>query len=462
MCSAILAGCASMTGINTHAQMQKADKLEAGRQIAQASRIAWPTEKWWEAYHDAQLNVLIEKGIAGNPTLDAARARVTQAGAFADNMRSGMRPNLRINASAMRERYTAQQFIPPPWAGNTSWDNQVQIAFSYDLDLWGRQKSLWQSSLDGERAASAEAQMVRLELVTAIVRSYVQMALEYELRDIALANKTEIEQRIAILRRGLNAGMGTEMQATEAQTHLPLARMQIEALDMRIALLGSQIAAYTGQGPGAGERIARPAMNLDAAIGLPEVLPANLIGRRPDVLAYRWQVEAARNGIESATAAFYPDMTMLAVAGSEALGFGQLCSASAAMAGAGPAISLPIFDGGRRRAYLSAKSAAYDIAVDNYNAQLVLALQEISDQLSELQSNAVERAQAQIALASSQKSCSLAEASYRAGLGDYAHVIDAKIAMLQQQAALAGLQAAELDGYAGLMRSIGGGVQEER
>ena len=462
MCAAILAGCARMSGIETHAQIQDADKLDAGREVAQANRIAWPDEKWWEAYHDAQLNVLVEQGIAGNPTLGAARARIAQAEALADSMHSATQPSVGVDGSVMRERYTAQQFIPPPWAGNISWDNQIQTTFSYDLDLWGRQESLWRSSVDEARTVAAEAQMVKLELVTAIVRSYVQMALEYDLRDIALANKAEIEKRIAILRRSLKAGMGTEMEAGEAETHLPAARLQIETIDMHIALLRSQIAAYSGQGPGAGERLVRPEMKLDAAIGLPDQLPANLIGRRPDVRAHRWQVEAARNSIEGAKAAFYPNVNLLAFAGFQALGFEQLFSASAAMGGVGPAISLPIFDGGRRRANLSAKTAAYDIAVDNYNGQLVRALQEISDQLNILKSNAKQRTEAQSALELSQKTCALAQASYVAGLGAYAQVIDANIAMLQQQAELARYQAAALDGYAGLMRSLGGGAQADR
>ncbi len=462
ICAVLLAGCARMSDIETHEKMLDAQRLDQGKAIAKADPIPWPDEKWWKAYRDAQLDALVEHGIADSPTLGSARARIAQSQALADRMHAATKPAIGVDASAMRERYTAQQFIPPPWGGTVSWDNQAQLTFAYDLDIWGRQKSLWQSSMDEARAVAAEAQMVRLELITAIVRSYVMLALEYDLRDLAMKEQAEIEQRIAIDKRSLMSGMGTEMELAEAETHLPEARLKIEALDMRIALMKNQIAALSGQGPGAGEKLVRPELKLDARSGLPDRLMANLIGRRPDVLAYRWRVEAARNGIESAKAAFYPNINLLAFAGVQALGFNQLLGASAAMAGVGPAISLPIFDGGARRAHLSEKTAAYDVAVDDYNERVLRSLQEISDQLHVLQSNAVQRSEAKGALGLAQKKHELAEAGYRAGLADYAHVIDADVAVLQHQAMLATLEAEGFDAYAGLMRSLGGGIREDK
>lgn len=455
-----LTGCISMSGILPHAHTKSANTLDAGKSITAASTIAWPNEHWWKAYRDPQLDALVAKTIADSPTLGVAQARVALSQAFAESMHAETLPNISGDVSVIRERFTAVQFIPPPQAGNSDWNNKAQLSLAYDLDLWGRQESIWRASVDETRAAAAELQQVKLALVTAIVQSYIQMSMAYHLRDIATERLAEVEQRVAIARRSKAAGIGTGMEISELEIALPHARAQIEAIDAHIALLGNQIAALSGQGPGAGERITRPALVLDAPIGLPDQLPANLVGRRPDILAHRWRVEAAQQNIEGAKAAFYPNINLIAFIGFQALGFGQLISNAAAIGGVGPAISLPIFDGGRRRGNLSAKTAVYDLAVENYNDVVVHALQDVSNQMVVLQSNAKQRVEAESALGHARKTFTLAQASYRAGLDNYQHVLDARISVLHQQEIMAQLQAERLDAYAGLMRALGGGTME--
>jgi NodT family efflux transporter outer membrane factor (OMF) lipoprotein len=422
--------------------------------------IAWPDENWWKVYRDPQLDALILKAISDSPTLLAAQARVELSQAIADSMHAETLPDISADTSVMREKFTALQFIPPPWGGNIDWNNKAQISLAYDLDLWGRRESLWRGSKDETRAAAAEKQMVKLELVTAIVRSYIQMNMEFALRDIAAEHMKQVKLRVNIARRSQAAGMGTELEVADVETPLPLARARMDAIDARISLLRNQIAALSNQGPGAGDYIIRPAMAPDSPVGLPDQLPANLIGRRPDILACRWRVEAAQQNIEAARAAFYPNINLMAFAGFQAIGFGQLTSSAASMGGVGPAISLPVFDGGRRRGNLSAKTALYDIAVENYNGVLVRALQDVSDQLVVLQSNALQRVEAENALGLARKTHELAQAAYRAGLDNYQHVLDSSILVLNQQENIARVQAIRLDAHASLMRALGGGTTE--
>ena len=455
---ALTTGCISMSGIEPKAKTTQANTLDAGTAITTAPRIDWPTENWWKAYNDPQLDALITQSISGSPTLRVAQARVNLAQAFADSMHAETSPNVGADASSARERFTELQFIPPPWAGHSDWNNKATASLSYDLDLWGRQESIWHASLNETHAVSIEVQQVKLELVTALVRNYTQLAMQFTLRDIAEEQLNEVKQRVSIARRSMAAGLGTEMEVSEAETPLPLARAQIEAIDSRISLLRNQLAALSGQGPGAGEKIDRPKLALAASFGLPDQLPANLIGRRPDVLAYRFRVEAAQDNIAGAKAEFYPNINLLAFIGFQALGFGQLISNAASIAGVGPAISLPIFDGGRRRGNLSAKTANYDITVENYNTVIVQALQDVSDQLVVLQSNTKQRREAEQALASAQKAHSLATTSYRAGLSNFQHVLDTHSIVFRQEEHIAQLQAVQLDTYAALMRALGGGT----
>ena len=121
-------------------------------------------------------------------------------------------------------------------------------------------------------------------------------------------------------------------------------------------------------------------------------------------------------------------------------------------------MNLPIFDGGRRRGNLSAKTANYDIAVENYNEVLVKALQDVSDQLVILQSNAKQRTEAEKAQAMALQAHTLANTSYKAGLSNYLHVLTTHETVLHQKEIIAHLQATKLDSYAGLMRSLGGGT----
>jgi len=457
-CVILLSGCISMSGILPQAKTAEPNQLKTDQVIAEAPAIDWPGEQWWHAYHDPQLDHLITQSIQDSPTLHAAQARITLSKAHAESMQAETKPNIGADASAVRERFTELQFIPPPWGGQYDWNNKAAISLAYDLDLWGRQESIWRAAVGESRATAAEAQQVKLGLETAIVRTYVQLAMEFTLRDIAEEQLHELEELISITERSYKAGLSTKMELFEAETPLPLAQAKIESIDSRIKLLRNQLAALSGQGPGAGESITRPVLTLNAAVGLPDKLPANLIGRRPDVLAYRWRVEAAQQNIEGAKAAFYPNINLVAFIGFQALGFGQLISNAAAIAGAGPAISLPIFDGGRRRGNLTAKTASYDIAVDSYNETLIKALQDVSDQLAVLQSNAKQRKETEKAQATALKAHALAESSYKAGLSNYLHVLVTHETILRQKEIIAHLQAARLDTYAGLMRALGGGT----
>jgi NodT family efflux transporter outer membrane factor (OMF) lipoprotein len=456
-----LVGCVSMSGINPKAKSTQAVTLKSGQAIASASHIEWPTVDWWKAYHDQQLDALIDKAVSDSPTLRMAQSRVNLVQAYADSMHAETLPNIGGDASAVRQRFTELQFIPPPSAGNWDWDNKMTASIAYDLDLWGRQESIWNASVDETNASKLEVQQVKLELVNAVTRSYVQLAMEYHLRDLAEEYLSEIKLRLAIKQRSMKAGLGTEMEVIEAETPLPLARAKIEAIDEHIKLLHNQLAALSGQGPGAGDSITRPTMTLETSAGLPDTLQANLVGRRPDVLAHRLHVEAAQANIEGAKKAFYPNINLMGFIGFQALGFGQLLSTAAGIAGAGPAISLPIFDGGRRRGNLSAKTASYDIAVENYNTVLVKALQDVSDQLVIMQSNRKQIQEVEMALASAKKAHHLAEVSYSGGLSNYQHVLDTNNIVIHQQEIRTQLQAVRLDAYAGLMRALGGGTVDE-
>jgi NodT family efflux transporter outer membrane factor (OMF) lipoprotein len=267
-------------------------------------------------------------------------------------------------------------------------------------------------------------------------------------------------QQIYSLTRDRNlAGIDSRLEVKQAEAALPATRERIAELNERIALTRNQIAALLGAGPDRGLAIARPSATALATIALPSTVPAELLGRRPDVVAGRWRVEAASKAIASAKAEFYPNVNLTALVGLQSLGGANLLNAASRVLGVGPAITLPIFEGGRLRANLAGADADYDIAVEGYNQTLADAMREVVDQLASYRSLDEQRAQQAEALATAREAYELALLRYREGIGNYLQVLSAEQPMLVQQSLDADLHARGLELAINLARALGGGFE---
>lgn len=458
---ATLAGCASMRGIAPQSTQTDAATLAAGKTIDDEAPVApWPDAQWWAGFGDPQLDQLIATATAGSPTLAVARARIREAAAQAGLAEAAAQPNVELKESNIDTLFTGQSFFPPPYAREWWWSNTLHLNFSYALDLWGGDEAAIQGALAQVRARAAAEQAARLGLQSDVVQAYVQLALQFQRRDLLAQDLANRQQLVDISQRRLQAGIGTELELSQAQSAVPAAQAEIDSADLHIELLRHQLAALCGQGPGAGDPITRPVLQLPADALLPSHLPAALIGRRPDVVARRWQVEAAGEGIKVAKAGFYPNIDLTAMVGLESLGFYHFLNSDSAVAGIGPAISLPVFDGGHLRANLGARAAAYDEAVGQYNTTLVHALQQVADQVATIR--ALERQQTQIdaAQASAQRANDLALRGYRAGLTNYVEVLTTETALITQQQHRAALRAQRMAAQALLIEAIGGGLPD--
>jgi NodT family efflux transporter outer membrane factor (OMF) lipoprotein len=226
----------------------------------------------------------------------------------------------------------------------------------------------------------------------------------------------------------------------------------------QIAMTRNQLAALSGNGPDAGLALERPALSAAAATAaLPSTLPADLLGRRPDVVAQRWRVEASARDIAAAKAQFYPNVNLVAFVGLQSLGFSNWLSSGSAIAGAGPAVRLPLFDGGRLRGNLAGRNAEFDLAVEQYNQTVVDALRDVVDQLTLLRSMAARSRESEAALGHAEESYALAVERYRGGLSSQLQVLAAESQVLAQRSLAADLRARALDASVGLIRALGGG-----
>ncbi|WP_084615886.1 efflux transporter outer membrane subunit [Solimonas flava] len=454
-----LAGCASPDGIGPQSARRDAATLEAGAQLAgERADAPWPDARWWQAFGDTQLDRLIAQADADSPDLAIAAARVRLALAEAGSARAATLPAVDAKAALQDTRFTERSFIPPPYAGAFWWSNSAALDFRYALDLWGGDEAALQAARAGARASGAAEQAARLSLQSDIVQAYAQLALQYERRELLEQELRNRRQIAAISAQRVRAGIGTELELTQVQTGVPALQAQLDAVDQQIEILGHQLAALAGHGPGGADALQRPHLQVPAGSLLPSHLPAELVARRPDLAARRWQVEAAAQGVEAAHARFYPNIDLIAAAGLESLGFYHFLHPDALVANVGPAVSLPIFDGGRLRAALGARSAQYDEAVGHYEQTLVRALQQIADAVTAIRG--LERQQAQIdaAVRSAEHAHALAMRGYQAGLSDYLEVLGTESALLLQRDHAATLRLQRVAAHAQLMAALGGGL----
>jgi len=411
---------------------------------------------------DDQLNHLLAVALADNPNLHVAQARVRQAQSIAGIAQANTQVSGQADASLNREKYSSNGTVPPPYAGNSEWRNQATLSGSYDLDLWGRNRDSLAAALDDVHLASAESQIARLTLETAIVRSYIQLSLQFELQDIVRQTLAQREHLLDISQRRQKAGLATEFDVTSIEQTLPAAQRDLERASEAIDLLRNQLAALTGKGPADGEKIARPALKLALSIALPSALPAELIGRRPDIAAQRWRVEAAEKRINVAKADFYPNINLMAFIGFQSFGFAQFLDTNSQITGLAPAISLPLFAGQRLRGQLGSQTALYDVAVEQYNATVVQALNEVGDTVVKARSLQQQDALTQQSLQLAKKTLDLAQKAYRAGMTDSINAISAQVSLLNEEQQTAQIGASRLDIYVTLMAVLGGGANAEQ
>lgn len=457
-----LTGCIGTGGIAPQEHRLDANALSTDAALRQAQREAgWPRESWWRQYRDPQLDAWIARALEHSPSLTEAEARVRQAMALAGVAQAAEAPQLAAGARLDRQHWPDDSLHGPGALGGSShWNSSAGLGLRYALDLWGRERSASEGALHAAYATAAAGRVVQLELERNLVQVYVQLALRHAERDILEATLAQQEHILAIARRRLAGGLGTAFEVSQAAAPLPETRRQIAALDARIALAGNQLAALAGQGPGAASELRRPNLQLTAQPTLPAVLPADLLGRRPDVVARRWQVAALASSVEVARADFYPNIDLVASLGFSAVGGGALALLQANKLGGsiGPALSLPLFDGGRLRGRLGAASADYDAAVARYNQTLITALREISDQLIRLRSLDEQQRLAAEATATAEASWRIAEQAWRGGLTDYLGVLEAQTRLFDQQRVQQQVRAARLQAYAELMAALGGGL----
>lgn len=462
LASALLAGCAGTGGIHPVAVMRGAASVPSAASIAALSvgSAPWPADAWWSRYGDPQLTALVTQALADSPSMRVAQARVRQAAAQEGLAEAARLPSVGAAARSTRQHFSANSNVPKPLAGNWAWFNDASVTFSYELDFWGKNSAALEAAVGRVKAAEADAAGARLLLAVALTQGYFTLDRLYALRDLAVTTLAQRQQILALARQRTAAGLDSELDQKQAELAIPVAREQVAALDEALALVRGQLAALAGHGPDQGLAIARPKLALPQAPGVPGQLASGLLARRPDLVALRWRAEASGHDIRVARAQFYPSINLVALVGLQSLGFDRLLRAGSRTGGAGPVLSLPLFDGGRLRSNLGARSAAYDAAAEQYNQGVADAARDVVAQLTSISWLGERMHQQELAVGAATQAWQMAGQRYRAGLGNYLQVLVADGQLLAQQRNRIELQARAYDLDLNLVRSLGGGYSD--
>ena len=415
--------------------------------------------QWWTALGDPQLDALVAQASQGNPSLDVGRARLARAQALAQASSTVSQPHAVLQADASRQRYTANGLVPPPVAGNTWTSANLQAGLNWSPDFFGQHAAELAAALGQARAAQADTAAAANALAAQVSRSYVALARLLAQRAVAERNLAQRNAMLQLTQERTQAGLDSQVELTQAQAALPDVRTQIEALDEQISLARRQVAVLCGQAPDAQAQLA-PQLQQLAVSDVPEALGADLLGRRPDVVAARWRVEAASQDVAVARTQFYPDIHLSAFIGLNALGLNNLFNAGSRQIGVAPALRLPLFEGTRLRAQLGGRQAERDAAIAQYNGALLDAVKEAGDAIASVQSLARQQALQSEANNKAETAYDFAVQRYRAGLGNYLVVLNTESQLLAQRRLAVDLRARQLDTRVLLMKALGGGWRD--
>jgi NodT family efflux transporter outer membrane factor (OMF) lipoprotein len=416
---------------------------------------------WWRGFGDAQLDRLVGDATSGNPTLDAALARVRQAEAGLATQRANNGPDVVFDSQEQVARLSGIYTIPPPYAGTVRAVGTTQASLSWNLDLFGRQKAAIDAARASTQAAGLDLEAARLALAGAVVQTYVNMARAEMQAGIARRTIATRQDSLRLITVRIRNNLASKLDAQGALTLVAQAQQALLRAQAAQVLARNALAALAGRGSDYARAIQPTKLHLDAALPLPTAVPADLIARRADIAAAQARIAAAAAGRQVARKAFYPNVNLAALGGFQAIGLGNLFSLDAGTVGAGPAVHLPIFDNGRLKADLAGATAVLDLATADYNDRVIGAVREAADAIARIGSLQADRARQAQVVRGFVETGRLNAIRVSSGLDSKLGLVDNDIRVLDAQQADADLAADAALQRVALVLALGGGFSPE-
>ncbi|MEQ8260383.1 MAG: efflux transporter outer membrane subunit [Alcanivorax sp.] len=418
----------------------------------------------WEAlFQDPQLQQLIRTALSNNRDLRLALLDVAEARAQYRIEGSALYPELSVDGDGTRQRLPADL--------TQTGDSEIQTQYSvglgvaaYEVDLFGRLRSLKQSALQQYLATEEARRSAHITLVSEVANAW--LTLQADRRNLRISRETVDAQQesLDLVEGRVDLGLGSELELRQAQVALETARANQARFTRLVAQDRNALAVLVGAPlPPLPDS---PAEDLDSELAaLPEIpagVPSAVLRQRPDIQQAEYNLKAANANIGAARAAFFPRITLTGSAGTASSELSGLFDSGSESWSFSPSISLPIFSGGRNRANLDVAEVRRDQNVARYEQTIQTAFQEVSDAL-QARGSFTEQEQAQSALVTAtRRSLTLAQARYEQGADDYLAVLDARRELLSAEQELVSVRLQKLANRITLYRALGGGVFPDR
>jgi outer membrane protein, multidrug efflux system len=431
-------------------------------------RSGWPSQQWWRAYGDPQLDSLIARALASSPTIVIAHTRVAQAKSDIDLVRAGTNLQVTALAAVDREYVSSNGFLGAyatnqPALGTTGpWYTEgiVGLGGSLDVDIWGKQRAQVEAAIGVHNARLDEVAAIELEMSADVAQLYYGIQTTYQLIDLLAqlydVAAFDVEAHAARAERGIEPTTQTEL----ARAQMLATQRQIVSAHASIRQLRESLRALIGAGPDDLVDIA-PVPLPSPQAALPPTLSYELLARRPDLQAMRWYVQSSFDRIDAAKAAFYPSFDIKAFFGVNALHLADLFTHASQQINLIPGLYLPIFDGGRLNANLGAERSASNALIAQYNQAVLNAVRDVAvtgSRLQDLDEEAGLQQQKIEAISFAQAS---AQAQYERGVASRLTAMDARQAVLLERISMLELDGQRLSQDIAMSKALGGGYREE-
>ncbi len=425
-----------------------------------------PEEQWWTSFNDPEFDKLVRQAVEANLDLKLAAARLTEARAARGVVKSQLFPSIAATATATRNR---QGFILPI-AGTLGTVRRVPVEFnnfeggfdaSWELDVFGRIRQGVRAATADVTAAAEARREVLITLLGEVGRSYAELR-GFQLRlDIANKNIAIQQDTLELTKARAAAGLATALDVERASAQLETTRSVIPTFQTGIETSIHRLSVLLGQEPGALRAELLPGAPVPVTPpGVPVGLPSELLERRPDIRQAEAQIAAATARVGEAKAEYFPRFLLLGTAGRQASQLHDITLGLGNVFAAGPAVTLPIFTGGRIRSQVRVQDARLQQTVITYRSTVLTALEETENALVAYSEEQSRREHLESAVRSNEESVKLSSELYKAGLTDFLSVLDAQRALYADEDLLAQSRTAQTVDLIALYKALGGGWEQ--
>ncbi len=448
-CLGLLAGCAAV-GPDYRAPQPELPAAWSQPDTPQPPPAA-PDSRWWRRFDDPVLSGLVERALAANPDVRIAAARLRAARAASAQAESLLWPSVGAYGSATRSSSGGQGAVSHYGLGFDA---------SWEIDLFGGLRRGAEAAGAGAQASAATLAATQVSLAAEVARAYVQLR-GYQLRAaITQANLDNQTLTLQIAQWRAQAGLVGQIDVEQARANREQTRAQLPALQDAATQAAHALALLLNQAPStlAPELAAAAEPSIPSAAAQPLAgIPADLLRRRPDIVAAERNLAAATARIGQAEAARYPSLQLSGTLGLQGAVLSALSGSGAATRLIGAGLTAPLFDAGRLRQQVVIQTAEQEQALAAYDAVLMAALGDVENARSALANGAVRADALALAVRSARDAALLAGFRYQSGLVDFQTVLDTERSVRTLEDSQASTRADNVIALIQLYKALGGG-----